>query len=155
MNFDYMKNAPDFAQLYTYCCEAEEFVLVKPNISVTSARKAMEYVVKLLYGAAIDDIRGKTVLEIATDYRFIQYVNDQILLNSIHYIRKMGNVAVHEGVLSVDEALKVLEELHFLVGEICILMQVAPDYPEFVKPTVQAAPVAAPMPEPAVQEIKV
>lgn len=22
MNFDYMKNAPDFAQLYTYCCEA-------------------------------------------------------------------------------------------------------------------------------------
>jgi len=37
MNFDYMKNAPDFAQLYTYCCEAEEFALSKPNISVTSA----------------------------------------------------------------------------------------------------------------------
>ena len=155
MNFDYMKNAPDFAQLYTYCCEAEEFALNKPNISVTSARKAMEYVVKLLYGAAIDDIRGKTVFEMATDYRFIQYVNDQILLNSIHYIRKMGNVAVHEGVLSVDEALKVLEELHFLVGEICILMQVAPDYPEFVKPTAQSASVAAPKPEPAVQVIKV
>lgn len=155
MNFDYMKNAPDFVQLYTYCCEAEEFALNKPNISVTSARKAMEYVVKLLYGAAIDDIRGKTVFEMATDYRFIQYVNDQILLNSIHYIRKMGNVAVHEGVLSVDEALKVLEELHFLVGEICILMQVAPDYPEFVKPTVQAVPVSAPKSEPAVQVIKV
>lgn len=157
MNFDYMKNAPDFAQLYTYCCEAEEFALLKPNISVTSARKAMEYVVKFLYGAAIDDIRGKTVFEMATDYRFIQYVNDQILLNSIHYIRKMGNVAVHEGVLSVDEALKVLEELHFLVGEICILMQVAPDYPEFEKPTLQAAPTVAPAPQaaPAVQAIKV
>ena len=155
MNFDYMKNAPDFAQLYTYCCEAEEFALVKPNISVTSARKAMEYVVKLLYGAAIDSIQGKTVFEMATDYRFIQYVNDQILLNSIHYIRKMGNVAVHEGVLSVDEALKVLEKLHFLVGEICILMQVAPDYPEFVKPTAQDIPVSAPKPEPAVQVIKV
>ena len=74
MNFDYMKNAPDFAQLYTYCCEAEEFALSKPNISVTSARKAMEYVVKILYGAAIDDIQGKTVFEMATDYRFIQYV---------------------------------------------------------------------------------
>jgi len=44
MNFDYMKTAPDFAQLYTYCCEAEEFVLSNPNITVTSARKAMEYV---------------------------------------------------------------------------------------------------------------
>ena len=157
MNFDYMKNAPAFAQLYTYCCEAEEFALLKPNISVTSARKAMEYVVKLLYGAAIDDIGGKTVFEMATDDRFIQYVNDQILLNSIHYIRKMGNVAVHEGVLSADEALKVLEELHFLVGEICILMQVAPDYPEYEKPTLQAAPAAAPVPQaaPVVQAIKV
>ena len=152
MNFDYMKNAPDFEQLYIYCCEAEEFALCKPNISVTSARKAMEYVVKLLYGATIDDIRGKTVFEMATDYRFIQYVNDQILLNSIHYIRKMGNVAVHEGALNADEALKVLEELHFLVGEICILMQVAPDYPEFEKPTL-AAP--APKAEPAAQMIKV
>ena len=158
MNFDYMKNAPDFAQLYTYCCEAEEFALNKPNISVTSARKAMEYVVKLLYGADIDSIQGKTVFEMATDYRFIQYVNDQILLNSIHYIRKMGNVAVHEGVLSVDEALKVLEELHFLVGEICILMQVAPDYPEFEKPVLPSAPVAvAPVSkaEPAVAAVKV
>ena len=43
MNFAYLKNAPDFAQLYTYCCEAEDFALEKPNISVTSARKAREY----------------------------------------------------------------------------------------------------------------
>ena len=147
MNFDYMKNAPDFVQLYTYCCEAEEFALNRPNISVTSARKAMEYVVKLLYGAAIDSIQGKTVFEMATDYRFTQYINDPVLLNSIHYIRKMGNVAVHEGALNSDEALKVLQELHFLVGEICILMQVAPDYPDYVKPTVQAAPAAAPKTE--------
>ena len=148
MNFAYLQNAPDFAQLYTYCCEAEEFVLSKPNISVTSARKAMEFVVKLLYGSAIDDIRGKTVFEMATDDRFTQYVNDQVLLNSIHYIRKMGNVAVHEGVLSADEALRVLEELHFLVGEICILMQVAPDYPEFEKPVQQAASQNAPAAQP-------
>ena len=47
MNFDYMKNAPDFAQLYNYCSEAEEFAISRPNISVTAARKAMEYVVKL------------------------------------------------------------------------------------------------------------
>lgn len=151
MNFDYMRNAPGFTQLYTYCCEAEEFALLKPNISVTSARKAMEYVVKLLYGAAIDDIGGKTVFEMATDYRFVSYIQDQILLNTIHYIRKMGNVAVHDGTLTSDEALKVLEELHFLVGEICILMQVAPDYPDYVKPTLQATPKA----EPVVQAVKV
>lgn len=157
MNFEYMKNAPDFEQLYTYCCEAEEFALSKPNISVTSARKAMEYVVKFLYGAVVDDVGGKTVFEMVTDDQFTRYVNDQILLNTIHYIRKMGNVAVHEGTLSADEALKVLEELHFLVGEICILMKVTPDYPEFEKPTGQptGAVVAASMDAPAVQMPKV
>ena len=138
MNFAYLKNAPDFAQLYTYCCEAEEFALSKPNISVTSARKAMEFIVKMIYSAVGGDIQGKTVFEMSTDYAFTNYLNDQILLNSIHFIRKMGNVAVHDGTLTSDEALKVLEELHFLVGEVCMLWQLIPDYPEFVKPTLQA-----------------
>ena len=138
MNFAYLKNAPDFAQLYTYCCEAEEFALSKPNISVTSARKAMEFIVKMIYSAVGGDIQGKTVFEMSTDYAFTSYLNDQILLNSIHFIRKMGNVAVHDGTLTSDEALKVLEELHFLVGEVCMLWQLIPDYPEFVKPTLQA-----------------
>lgn len=138
MNFAYLKNAPDFAQLYTYCCEAEEFALSKPNISVTSARKAMEFIVKMIYSAVSGDIQGKTVFEMSTDYTFTSYLNDQILLNSIHFIRKMGNVAVHDGTLTSDEALKVLEELHFLVGEVCMLWQLIPDYPEFVKPTLQA-----------------
>ena len=56
MNFAYLKDAPDFIQLYTYCCEAEEFALSKPNISVTSARKAMEFVVKMIYNAVGGDI---------------------------------------------------------------------------------------------------
>lgn len=137
MNFAYLKNASDFAQLYTYCCEAEEFALSKPNISVTSARKAMEFIVKMIYSAVGGDIQGKTVFEMSTDYAFTSYLNDQILLNSIHFIRKMGNVAVHDGTLTSDEALKVLEELHFLVGEVCMLWQLIPDYPEFVKPTLQ------------------
>ena len=143
MNFSYLQNSPDFTQLYTYCCEAEDFALSKPNISIASARKAMEFMVKLLYGSAIDDVRGKTVFEMTTDDRFTQYVNDQILLNSIHYIRKMGNVAVHEGVLNSDEALKVLEELHFLVGEICIVLHVVPDYPNFEKPSQYTVTVSA------------
>ena len=137
MNFAYLKNAPDFAQLYTYCCEAEDFALSKPNISVTSARKAMEFIVKMIYSAVGGDIQGKTVFAMSTDYAFTSYLNDQILLNSIHFIRKMGNVAVHDGTLTSDEALKVLEELHFLVGEVCMLWQLIPDYPEFVKPTLQ------------------
>ena len=64
MNFAYLKNAPDFAQLYTYCCEAEDFALEKPNISVTSARKAMEFLVKMIYRAVVGETQGKTVFEL-------------------------------------------------------------------------------------------
>ena len=143
MNFDYMKNAPDFAQLYSYCSEAEEFALIRPNISVTAARKAMEYVVKLIFWWATGENQGQTVYEMTTDPRFLQYVNDGVLLNSIHYIRKMGNMAVHEGNMTAEDSVAVLEQLHFLAGEICIWTQAVEDYPEFEKPVAQSAPVAA------------
>ena len=67
MNFAYLKDISDFAQLYTYCCEAEEFALSKPNISGASARKAMEFIVKMIYSAVGGDIQGKTVFEMSTD----------------------------------------------------------------------------------------
>ena len=158
MNFDYMKSATDFSQLYEYCCEAEEFALSKPNISVTSARKAMEYMVKLIFWWATGYDQGLTVYEMTTDQRFLQYINDPVLLGSIHYIRKMGNIAVHEGNMTVDDALTVLEQLHFLAGELLIWTQTVQDYPEFEKPVLPSAPVAvAPVPkaEPAVAAVKV
>ena len=145
MNFKFLQPFLKLRKLYEYCCEAEEFALTKPNISATSARKGMEFIVKMIY-ASLTGEYGVSVFEMVTDERFVNYVNDQELINSIHFIRKMGNVAVHEGALNSDEALKVLQELHFLVGEICILMQVAPDYPEYEKPTLQAATVAAASP---------
>lgn len=158
MNFDYMKSATDFSQLYEYCCEAEEFALSKPNISVTSARKAMEYVVKLVFWWAAGDCPSMTVYEMATDPRFVQYVGDETLISCIHYIRKMGNLAVHEGNMTVEDALNVLEQLHFLAGELCIWTQTVQDYPEFEKPALPSAPVAvSPVPkaEPAVAAVKV
>ncbi len=151
MNFEYLKDVPDFAQLYTYCCEAEEFVLSKPNISVTSARKAMEFIVKMLYSAVAGDPRGKTVFDMLSDYNVKQYLGDQTLPNAIHFIRKMGNIAVHEDSLTVNEALQVLETLHFLVGEVAIWWQVATDYPPFVMPTQQAPAQPEPAESPEVK----
>lgn len=141
MNFDYLAKFPKMNKLHTYCTEAEEFAISKPNISATSVRKAMEYIVKMIYSAVICPDSGLTVFEMTTDTRFVEYVNDPILINTIHFIRKMGNVAVHQGELTRDEAEKILEELHFLVGEFCILLGLVSDYPEYHQP--QAAPTAA------------
>ena len=134
MNFDYLKPFKEMNKLYEYCAEAEEFALSKPNISATSARKAMEFIVKMIYVSLLGRDYGCTVFEMITDVRFTGYVGDPVFINSLHYIRKMGNVAVHEGELYHDESLKILKELHFIVGEFCILLGLVRDYPKFEKP---------------------
>ena len=46
----------------------------------------MEFIVKMIY-ASLTGEYGVSVFEMVTDIRFVDYVNDQILINSIHYIR--------------------------------------------------------------------
>lgn len=137
MNFSYLKKYPRFNRLRNFCEDAESFVIAKPSISATSARKAMEFIVKFLYTGSLGlEQFNYTVFEMLTDPRFISYVDDSTLINTLHYIRKMGNVAAHGDELTRDEGLKVLEELHFLVGEFCILIGLIDDYPVFIKPGV-------------------
>ena len=135
MNFKYLDSFPKFNKLYDYCTEAEEFVVTKPNISAASARKAMEFIVKFIYMAEIPYANSSlTVFEMISDPLFRDYIDNGTIMNSIHFIRKMGNVAVHDGNLNADESMMVLKELHFLVGEFCILTGLIQGYPGFVSP---------------------
>ena len=141
MNFEYLKNFPDMKKLYEYCCEAEQFVYSKPNISATSSRKAMEFIVKMIYASCIDSKSCFNVFEMCSDERFVSYVNNDDFINSIHYIRKMGNVAVHDGNLNSNEALDVLREIHFLVGEFAYNLGLIDDYSSFEKPRINSSKV--------------
>ncbi len=134
MNFTYLEKYPRMKKLYDYCKDAEQLALDFPTASAISARKAMEFIVKMIFSSLISYDMGQTVFEMITDQRFIDYINDATLINSIHFIRKMGNVAAHDGSLTQDEALKVLEELHFITGEFIILLALEKDYPVFVAP---------------------
>ncbi len=134
MNFDYLKQFPNLRKLAGYCCDAEQLVYTRSYLSGMSARQALEYIVKLVYASKIAPIDGLTMFDMLDDQRFIDWLGDSYLLNTIHYVRKMGNAAVHQGDLTSEEALKVLENLHFLVGEIMTMFNVVADYPQFVKP---------------------
>ena len=150
MNFTYLEKIPKLDKLCEYCTEAEELAVKYPAASCASARKAMEFIVRVIYASKVGVMYDFTVFEMMTDVRFVEYVSDPTLINSLHYIRKIGNIAAHGGSLSKDDSLKVLEELHFVVGEFCILLGQIEDYPLFVNPeTVQKAPAAAPIPAPA------
>lgn len=53
MNFDFLKPLTMIRPFYVFCGDAEEYAVSKPDISCASARKAIEYIVRLMYTAAI------------------------------------------------------------------------------------------------------
>lgn len=132
MNFDFLKNCTEMTTLYTYCSESERFVYSYPDISITSARKSMEYMVKLIYGSAVqNDITGLTVFDMLRDYDFIDYIDNKPLVDSIHYIRKIGNQCVHGTSFESESAIEVLEKLHYVAGTVCVLLGVIDSFEEF------------------------
>lgn len=133
-NFDFLKEIPELTTFYHYCREAETFALSYPDISAASARKAMEYMVKLLYGSAINaNIEEMTVFDMLADPDFVSYMDDRVLLNAFHFIRKKGNAAMHQGGTSQEDAVAALEQLHFLAGETAIRLNLIGEYPAFDK----------------------
>lgn len=132
MNFDFLAPLGIIRPFYGYCSEAEQFALSKPDISVAAARKSVEYIVRLLYTAAIqNEATQMTVYDMLCTPDFVIYLDDRTLLNAIHSIRRKGNIAVHSGGLSIAEAKEVLEQLHFVAGEVCIFLGLLSDYPPF------------------------
>lgn len=132
MNFSFLDPLPDLDVFKRYCHEAEDFAQTYPDVSITAARKAVEYMVKLLYGSSISSaIYGMTVYDMLSDPRFTARIGDTNLLNRFHYIRKMGNQAVHQGEMTQEDSMKALEQLHALAGAICLRLGLIKHYPPF------------------------
>ena len=144
MNFNFIEPFSDFKQLYNYCTNAEKFVATDFNISVGQARSASEYLVKFIYKSNCGPTDGKTTFEMMTDPAFVNYINDDVYINCLHYLRKMGNIAIHEGNITEQEAMDVLEELQYIVGEFFIMLGLVDDYPTFEDPT-KEPPVVEPV----------
>lgn len=132
MNFEFLKSLNGVNILYDCCCNAEAFAKEKPDISCAEARKAIEYIIKLIYTTTIDsNICGMTTFDMMSDSRFIDYVDAPQLLDAMHFIRKYGNQSIHQGGVSPEIALQALQYLHYTIGELCISMGLINNYPEF------------------------
>lgn len=132
MNFSFLNSTPELDVFMRYCCEAEDFVRTYPDVSITAARKASEYMVKLLYASSISSTNhGMTVFDMLSDPAFTAWIGNDVLLRRFHFVRKMGNQAVHQGGMSEDDAMKTLEQLHTLAGDICLHLGLIKNYPPF------------------------
>ena len=135
MNFEFVKQFTESEQLYNFCKNSEKYVLDDYNSSVIQARSALEYIVKTIYFTNVETNYDITLFEMMSDSNFINYINDDTYMNSLHYIRKMGNRGAHQGGITEKIALNVLEHLHFVVGEFFIMLGLISDYQQFVAPT--------------------
>ena len=146
MNFDYLKNNNKLAELYTLCNETETFCSQFPRASASSARNALEWVVKLFYLTK----KGKysetaTLFDLVTSTEFTAYM-DEPFLSSVHLVRKIGNGASHAESVTKIEAEKVLEALHNVVGEILKFLKIIDSYPAFDKSVVPSMSSVTPSP---------
>ena len=143
MNFDFLKGVSGLEKLYDHCRKAEQLAGPFPDLSCTSARAALEYVVNLVYASVIrQDASGMTLFEKVTDQAFVNYINDETILTAIHTVRKNGNSGAHGNSVTPLTACKTLEQLQYVIGEICMNMGAAKDYPPFVSPLDMASNTA-------------
>jgi len=132
MNFDYFKNLDSLKDLYLFCKDAESFVLSRPDLSAGQSRKALEYLVKLVYQLRNNHIPHRSSLfELVSSEDFTNFINDASMLNALHYIRKVGNIAIHNDEVSQKEALFSLKQLHIFAGELLVKLDLIQSYPLF------------------------
>lgn len=131
-NFDFLKGNPDFADLYTLCNEAEVCQWYDPEKSALSARRALEYTTKAIYllkGFHIPE--RASLFELVDAQEFKEFINDEILMKNLHYIRKAGNRAAHLGNVTRSESFYCVLNLHNFVGSVLMMLDVIDMFPRF------------------------
>lgn len=132
MNFDFLKGLQGLGYIYENCTNAEKLAMTMPVQSVFASRKSAEQLAKFIYIAAHNQVMdGLSFADILADRAVRDYVTRDVL-NAFHYIRKNGNRAVHgNDDETPEEAVKVLEDLHFVAGETAYMLGLIDDYPRF------------------------
>ena len=131
MNFTYLKSLTLPKGLYDACREAELFAKSFPTASLSSARRAGEFTVKMMYSTLFDgqDAYGMTTFDMLSE------LNCRIMNNkwfeAAHKVRRSGNTASHQGEGNVEIALEVLSELYFEIGYSLKYLGLIADYPSF------------------------
>jgi type I restriction enzyme R subunit len=132
MNFAYLSYHEEFKSLYLFCKDAEEFVLSRPDISASQSRKALEYLVKLFYKIKQGYVPARsTLFELIATEDFTAFINSREMMASLHFIRKVGNLAIHNEKVNKKEALGAVKHLYFFVGEMLKKLNAIETYPKF------------------------
>lgn len=144
LNFDYLKNIPELAPLHKLCDLCEQRQYTEPDSAAINARKALEWLVKAVYimkGVEIPE-RAK-LYELTVGDTFTDFIADPELMKAVHWIRKVGNLAAHDGKVTRSDAFYSTLNLYNLVGGVLLKLRVLDSLAPFDKtllPTCQQRP---------------
>lgn len=144
LNFDYLKAIPELAQLHQFCDLCEQRQYIEPDSAAINARKALEWLVKAIYKMkGVEPGERTSLLELTTSDLFTDFIADPELMRAVHWIRKVGNLAAHDGKVTRRDSFFSTLNLYNLVGAVMLKLRVldtlAP-FDEKLLPTRQPRP---------------
>ena len=141
-NFDYLKQIPALSDLYNFCHAAEEMQLSDYDSCGWNCRKALEWTVRAVYKLKHQPVGERDNLyTLSTGKPFTELIaDDDKLMMAVHYIRKVGNVAVHQGGITQREAYFCLLNTYNVVGGVLLGLGVLETLAPFSKDLIPAKP---------------
>ena len=141
-NFDYLKQIPALSDLYNFCHAAEEMQLSDYDSCGWNCRKALEWTVRAVYKLKHQPVGERDNLyTLSTGKPFTELIaDDDKLMMAVHYIRKVGNVAVHQGGITQREAYFCLLNTYNVVGGVLLSLGVLETLSPFSKDLIPAKP---------------
>ena len=141
-NFDYLKQIAALQDLYQFCNAAEEVQQSDYDSCGWNCRKALEWIVRAIYKLKHVPVGERDNLyTLSTGKPFTELIDDDDkLMMACHYIRKVGNVAVHTGGIKEREAYYTLLNTYNLVGGVLLRLGVLKSLAPFNKDLIPKKP---------------
>ena len=113
-NFDFLDGKTEYAEILNLCVEAEK--ADKPSDVALACREALEAVVRFIYRKECVRVPEKaTMLELLDGNVIAPFVDNAVILESMHFIRKLGMNAQHDLNIKKTHAGLAFENLEFFV----------------------------------------
>ena len=140
-NFDYLKDIPELSQLHHLCELCEQRQYVEPDSSAINARKALEWLVKAIYQMkGVTPGERASLLQLTTSDVFADFIADPELMKAVHWIRKVGNLAAHDGKVTRSDAFFTVLNLYNLVGGVLLKLRILDTLAPFDKTLLPTRP---------------
>lgn len=131
-NFDYLKDIEALSDLYKFCKVAEDTQKTDFNNSAINCRRGLEWMVKAIYKLkGIELKKQDSLYELMTADPFTDFIGDDRIMKSAHYIRKIGNKSAHSGDVKGGESFFALLNLYDVIGFILLKLGVLAELPPF------------------------